>query len=319
MIKLSEEELVEKYFVPLSGQGSFKLRDDAALIYSREGCDIISTVDTVTAGVDFFTDASPEEVAAKALRVNLSDLAAKGAEPFGYLLALSLPAGLDKNWLERFSAQLARDQETYNLHLLGGDTTRADLLSITITCFGHVPHGKMVMRSGAKPGDLVAVTGTIGDAALGLQVLKGELQGDYKNLVERYRFPQPRMQLAPLLRDHTSAAMDISDGFAGDLCKLCAASKVSAKIVLEQVPHSQAVLNAIAQDERWRDVALTGGDDYEVLFTLAPQNRPHLEKDAKALGVSVTIVGEIVSGAAPPIFLYKKEPRVFVRESYRHF
>lgn len=315
---ISEDDLIAKYFAPLSGVGAFNLSDDAALTRNKEGHDIVTTTDTVAAGVDFFHDATPEEVAAKALRVNLSDLAAKGADAFGYLLALSLPA-MDEDWLEKFAAQLARDQETYHVTLLGGDTTRTNQISLTVMAFGHVPHGKMVMRKGAKAGDLVVVSGVLGEAALGLQALQGKLEGDYPSLLQRYAFPQPRNALAPLLRECASAAMDISDGFIGDLIKLCRTSGVSANIDLEKLPHSQEALAIIARDEQWRDVALTGGDDYEILAILPPQKWSLFESEAKKLDVPVTVVGEIVEGNAPPVFTYKKEPRTFAGGSYRHF
>lgn len=320
MAQFSENELIEKFFVPLSGEGAFNLRDDAALLQPKPGEDLVVTTDTLVSGVHFFENAKAGEVAAKALRVNLSDLAAKGAAPLGYLLALSMPADTTAAWLKSFSTQLRKDQKEYGITLLGGDTTRSSLLTVTVTAFGSVPKGKMLKRSGAKPGDLVAVTGTIGDAALALKVLKGEIKDEKPNaLIKRYHYPQPRIKLSKLLREQASAAMDISDGFVGDLQKLCSASRVSAKIALEKIPHSPGVLALIKKNEILREAALTGGDDYEVLFTIAANKWPSFEKKARHLAVSVTRVGEIVKGTSAPLFSYKKELRFFPRGSYQHF
>lgn len=318
MDNLSEDEIIAKYFVPLSGKGAFNLGDDTALIDIPADRELIVTVDTVASGIDFFENAAPEEIAAKALRVNLSDLAAKGAEPLGYLLALSLPIS-SENWLERFVAQLGKDQSVYGLTLLGGDTTRAKPLSITITAFGLAPKGKMIMRNGASPGDLVAVTGTIGDAALGLQILNGKIDkvgNEY--LVERYRIPQPPVMLATVLCDYATAAIDISDGLVGDLQKLCRASNVSASIALENIPHSKQAQALIMQNENWRDVALTGGDDYEILFTIASERWSAFSAQSAKCGVSITVIGKAVEGTTP-CFALRKEPRTFARSSYQHF
>jgi thiamine-monophosphate kinase len=316
---LPEDKLIAKFFTPLSGDGAFKLRDDAALIKNKAGYDVVTSVDTIAEGIDFFHDSAPEEIAAKALRVNLSDLAAKGAEAFGYLLSISLPKNINEDWLKRFSMQLKRDQSIYDLSLLGGDTGFSECLSITVTIFGYMRCRKMVLRSGAKPGDLVAVTGTIGDAALGLEALKGNLKVNPAYLIKRYRFPQPRSALVSALQKYASAAIDISDGFVGDMQKLCSASQVSASISLENVPHSKAALSAIAKDERWREIALTGGDDYEILLTVPEQNFSLFKARGRKFNVPVTAIGKIVKGNKSPSFFYKKELRTFARSSYRHF
>ena len=163
------------------------------------------------------------------------------------------------------------------------------------------------------------MTGTIGDAALGLQALNGKIEGNYSNLIERYAFPQPRNVLVSALREHVNAAIDISDGFVGDLQKLCAASNVSAKIDLEKVPHSKEALSVITKDPYWREVALTGGDDYEILLTLPPEKWPVFETAAKKCGVPVTVVGEIVTGEAKPSFFLDKQPRTFIRGRLQAF
>src|SRR4030088_2879778 len=231
----SEDSLIARYFRPLATDpGAFGLMDDAAILRAS-GDDIVVTTDAIVEGVHFLPDDPPDTVARKALRVNLSDLAAKGATPAGFLLTLALRAA-DDAWLKPFARGLGEDAGLFGCPLLGGDTVSTPgPLMISITAFGRVPAGRMVHRRGAKPGGRVVVTGTIGDAALGLDILKGgaaalALAGDAAArdmLIGRYRVPQPRTALARVVREHASAAMDVSDGLAGDLAKLCAASGVS--------------------------------------------------------------------------------------------
>src|ERR1700675_598181 len=230
-----EDSLIARYFRPLATDpGALNLIDDAAIL-KASGDDIVVTTDAIVEGVHFLSDDPPDTVARKALRVNLSDLAAKGATPAGFVLTLALRAA-DEAWLTPFARGLGEDAGLFSCPLLGGDTVSTPgPKMISITAFGRVAEGKMVHRSGAKPGDRVVVTGTIGDAALGLDILKGgavatDLADDAaakEMLVGRYRVPQPRNALAAAVRDHASAAMDVSDGLAGDLAKLCAASGVS--------------------------------------------------------------------------------------------
>ncbi len=220
----NEFELIERYLRPLaSGQGSFGLADDVAIMPPRPGEDLVLKVDTIAEGVHFFPNDPAEQVAAKALRVNLSDLAAKGAVGRGYLLALSLRADWTEDWVAAFARGLAEDQQTYGVTLLGGDTTRAaGGTTISISAFGVLPMGTIVRRAGARVGDAIFVSGTIGDASLGLRVRLGEINGsaagtDVDFLFRRYALPEPRTALAPILRRHASASIDISDGLLGDL------------------------------------------------------------------------------------------------------
>ena len=243
--------------------------------------------------------------------MNLSDLAAKGATPAGFVLTLALRAA-DEAWLTPFARGLGADAGLFGCPLLGGDTVSTPgPLMISITAFGRVPAGKMVHRSGARPGDRVVVTGTIGDAALGLDILRGgavaaALADDAAAkamLVGRYRVPQPRNALAQAVRDHASAAMDVSDGLAGDLAKLCAASGVSAVIDAPSIPLSAAAAALLARGTVGIETLVSGGDDYEILCAI-PEDRFEAFAQAPALaGVAVTSIGTVIAAASPPRFL----------------
>src|SRR5258708_6422174 len=275
-----EDSLIARYFRPLATDpGAFGLMDDAAIL-KASGDDLVVTTDGIVEGVHFFADDPPDTVARKALRVNLSDLAAKGATPAGFVLTLALRA-VDDAWLTLFARGLGSDAGLFGCPLLGGDTVSTPgPLTISITAFGRVPAGWMVRRSGAKAGDRVVVTGTIGDAALGLDILKGapvaaalaDDAGARAMLIGRYRVPQPRNALAKAVRDHAHAAMDVSDGLAGDLAKLCAASGVSAVIDIKSVPLSLAAAALLARGTIGVEAMVSGGDDYEILCAI-PENR----------------------------------------------
>ena len=301
-----EFALIERYFRPLAtDRGAFALADDAAIYRQRPGDDLVLTVDTVAAGVHFFADDPPASIARKALRVNLSDLAAKGAEPYGYLLSLALPDDWTEPWLGAFARALAADQKTYGVSLLGGDTTRAaGGLTISITALGRIPKGEMVLRSGARPGDAIFVSGTIGDGALGLLGRSGAVPGGAgaaKHLRDRYLHPQPRTRLAAAIRRHASAAMDVSDGLVGDLAHICEASEVGAGIAVDRVPLSAAARACLAADPTLLATVLNGGDDYEILATVPEAAAERFAADAKAARVAVTRIGAIIKGKGPPV------------------
>ena len=321
---MGEDELIAHYFAPLAGPGGLGLRDDAALLAPPAGCELVVTCDAVVAGVHFFPDDPPDAIARKALRVNLSDLAAKGADPLGFLLALALPDGWTPDWLAAFAQGLGDDARAYACPLLGGDTVRTPgPLTVSITAMGAVPAGRMVRRTTARPGDLLYVTGTIGDAALGLQVRQGRLGAPSEgraHLLDRYLLPRPRNTLAPALRAHASAAMDVSDGLIGDCTKLLRASGVGGCIELARVPLSLAARAAIARDPALLETALTGGDDYEVLCAVPPDRAAAIEAMAVGFGVAATLVGVVEADTAPLTLRDIGGKRLtFSQSSFEHF
>lgn len=325
-----EDRLIARYFKPLATHpGAFGLVDDAAAITPPKGCDIVLKTDGIIGGVHFFPDDPPDTVARKALRVNLSDLAAKGARPLGFLLTLGLPSEIGDAWLRQFARGLGADAVRFGCPLFGGDTVRTPgAIMISVAAFGAVPRGKMIPRTGAKPGERVLVTGTIGDAVLGL-LLRTDPDRSAKwhltpraqrHLARRYLVPEPRNAIADVLRAHASAAMDVSDGLVGDLTKLCRASGVSAEIDVASVPLSPAARAAVASDPGLLEAVLTGGDDYEVLLTMPARRVAPFLAAASQVGVPATEIGTVVKGADAPRFLDRNGKQlVFARPSFSHF
>jgi len=323
-----EDSLIARYFRPLATDpGALDLTDDAAILKAL-GEDIVVTTDAIVEGVHFLPNDPPDTIAQKALRVNLSDLAAKGAVPAGFVLTLALRS-VDDAWLTPFARGLKADISRFGCPLLGGDTVSTPgPLTISITAFGRVATGKMVRRSGAKPGDRVVVTGTIGDAALGLDILRGGRvaaalavdNGAREMLVDRYRVPQPKSTLAQAVRDHANAAMDVSDGLAGDLAKLCVASSASAVIDVPSIPLSPAAAAVLATGAVGMDVVISGGDDYEVLCTIPEEGFEAFARAAAAVGVAVSSIGTVIAGAMPPQFLDAQGRDLpLPRLAYSHF
>jgi len=324
-----EDRIIARYFRPLARHpGAFGLADDAAILAPPPGCDVVLKADAIIGGVHFFPDDPADAVARKALRVNLSDLAAKGAEPAGFLLSLALPDGVDDAWLAAFARGLEADAEAYSCPLMGGDTDKTPGPAVvSIAAFGLVPRGAMVRRKGARPGDAVVVTGTIGDAALGLRLKRepdlaagwGLAPALREHLLDRYLLPRPRNAIAVALRAHASAAMDVSDGLAGDLAKLCRASGIAAEIAAGGVPLSDAARAAVAAEPRLIETVLTGGDDYEVLCTMAPDKVAAFRAAAQAAGVAATEIGRVTAGEGARFLAADGRPLTFAQASYSHF
>lgn len=323
-----EDALIGRYFKPIATDpGAFALADDAAVL-KAQGADIVVTTDAIVEGVHFLPDDPPETIARKALRVNLSDLAAKGASPAGFVLTLALRAANDA-WLKPFATALGEDAKSFACPLLGGDTVSTPgPVTISVTAFGRVPAGRMVHRSGARPGDRVVVTGTIGDAVLGLNILKGgavaaalaDEEAARQMLIGRYRVPQPRNALASAVLAHASAAMDVSDGLAGDLTKLCVASGVSAAIHVPAVPLSRPAAALVASHKVGIGALVTGGDDYEILCTVPEAGFEAFGRDARKAGVLVAPIGAIIAGNAAPSFLDERGRELALdQRSWSHF
>ncbi len=325
----AEDKLIARYFAPIAVHpGALGLSDDAAFITPPPGHDLVLKTDAIIGGVHFFTDDAPQNVAGKALRVNLSDLAAKGARPLGFLLSLALPADIGERWLTGFAEGLRSDAVLYGCPLFGGDTDRTPgPITVSVAMFGSVPEGTMVRRAGARPGDRVFVSGTIGDAALGLAVRKNANLGQRWKLAEaqrqfllsRYLLPQPRNGLAEAIRGHASAAMDISDGLAGDFAKLCRTSRVSAAIAAARVPVSDAAKAAIAAEPALLETALTGGDDYEIVCTVPPHKAESFRAAAQAAKVQVTEIGAVETGEGVRFLGADGAALAFTRPAFSHF
>ena len=298
--KIGEFAIIERYFAPLAAgaPGALGLLDDAALLTLETGQTMVVTTDTLIAGVHFRLVDTPEDIAAKVLRVNLSDLAAMGATPIGYTLSAALTDIVDEDWLARFTRSLASDQARYAINLVGGDTVATPgPLSFGVTAFGRVDAGRELRRSSARPGDLIYVSGTIGDAALGLMALRGELADIdaalSEFLIDRYLRPRPRIELGRRLVGQAHAAADISDGLVADLGHITRASGLDATIEAFRAPLSPAARAVLAVDPAFMSIVLTGGDDYELVFTAPPRTASPLSRLANEMGITLTRVGSI--------------------------
>ncbi len=311
-----EHDLITRYFVPLSERypGGLGLSDDAAIMDIPEGMQLVVTNDAISEGVHYLADTDPGHIAQKLLRTNLSDLASMGAEPLCYFLALALPSPINEDFIARFAAGLAEDQETFGITLAGGDTISTQGAPVfSITAHGLVPHGQALRRSGAKAGDALYVSGTLGDAALGLASLRGAegdvaidlppystkdgspryARDDKEYLVERYHLPQPRLELGITLRGLAASAIDISDGLLQDAGHLCTASQVGMEIHRELLPLSEAAIAMLAGAPDLWPLIYSGGDDYELLFTLPEGVSPP---------AGVTRIGSVTAGSKTRLF-----------------
>jgi thiamine-monophosphate kinase len=311
-----EFALIARHFRPLAGEASLGLADDAALLAPPSGKTLVLTVDAMVAGVHFLPNDPPDLIARKLLRVNLSDLAAKAAMPLGYLLTIATPSDTQDDWFAAFAAGLAEDQRAFGIALLGGDTTATSgPLTLSLTAIGTVETGSAVLRRGAAAGHGIWVTGTIGDAALGLAALEGRLADPTGHLAQRYRLPEPRLGLR--LAGIAAAAMDISDGLVQDLFHLCRAGDVAAEIDAMLVPLSAP---ARAAGPTWLERCLTGGDDYELLLAVPTASEEALKAEAARTALTVTKIGRFTSG--PPAVTVRGPdgaPMNFSRPGWSHF
>jgi thiamine-monophosphate kinase len=298
---MNEFEIISEFFAPLAGEGALGLKDDAAVIAARPGFDLVVTTDAIAEDVDFFASDPASLVARKALRVNLSDLAAKGAAPHGYLLNIALSSGVTREWMQDFCRGLAQDQAAFGLTLLGGDTAHAaGPLSIAVTAFGFVPEGGLLRRSGAHAGDAVYVTGTIGDSGGGLAIRHGEgralAEAQCEALVARYHLPDPPVAFGIRLRAIASAATDVSDGLIADLGHIARASGVKLVVDAAAIPRSDAVRALWGDDASAIVRAATAGDDYQIVFTASPARHDAVMAAARDTAVTVTRIGRVEAG-----------------------
>ena len=325
-----EDDLVREFLAPLAAgfEGALALADDCARFAATPGTELILKTDPVVAGVHFFADDDPADIAWKALAVNVSDLAAKGATPRIYLMALSLPEAPTRPWMAKFATGLAEAQRAFGMHLAGGDTDRTPgHFSIAMTVIGEVSAGRMVRRGAARVGQAVYVSGTLGDSALGLALRMdralaarlGLTADEAAHALGRYLRPQPRIGLATALRDHASAAMDLSDGLLKDLGRMCRASGVGARVQVDRMPLSSAMRRALAADPSRLSAAIAAGDDYEILATVEPDACAAFEAVAAAGGIAVTRVGEIMAGADVQVLGSDGMPISLARQGWDHF
>ncbi|MFD2207590.1 thiamine-phosphate kinase [Kiloniella antarctica] len=303
---VSEFDLIDSCFAPLSKdyEEAYGLKNDAALISEHPDSSTVVTMDTLIAGVHFFNSDPADDIARKCLRVNLSDLAAMGAKPTAYTLSMAYSDDLNAPWVKSFVRGLDADQQEFSIRLIGGDTVKTHgPLTITITCFGSVPRHRCLKRNTATPGQDIWVSGTLGDSAAGLQILKGEVSFDNQELrdvlVHRYQVPMPRIGLGIcLLNDNISnTAMDVSDGLLADLSHITKASKVGATVLEQKLPYSNALKALFSKNETLKmvELAVTGGDDYELLFTADKLYRKKINDLARKLSLKISCIGSINS------------------------
>ncbi|MDX9874688.1 MAG: thiamine-phosphate kinase [Spongiibacteraceae bacterium] len=316
----TEFELIERWFADLGvadlARIALGVGDDCALLQPQAGEQLALSVDTLVAGVHFPHLADPALVARRALRVNLSDLAATGAQPVAFTLALTLPQ-VDVDWLSGFASGLAADAQQFGIRLIGGDTTRGEQLTLTLQVMGVVPAGAALLRAGARPGDCIAVSGELGAAAAAVALLErpaSSLTAAEQALLTRYWLPEPRLALGQALRGIASAALDLSDGLAGDLSHILRHSGVGAELEEQALPRAAGATGPVPLAQ-----ALHGGDDYELCFTYAPGRAAEVAALGRQLGIAITDIGRIT--AQPGLFIHGRDAqrRALDARGYRHF
>ena len=323
---VDEFSLIARYFAPLAKghPGALGLTDDAALIAGPGGRQWALTADAMVAGVHFLPDDPPDLIARKLIRVNLSDLAAMGAKPFAILLASCFPTDVSEDWLKCFAGGLKTDCEMFSIALIGGDTVATPgPLTLALTAIGELDGESALLRSNARSGDDIWVSGPIGDAAFGLLVGLGKAssldENASRSLLNRYRLPSPRTTLGPALIGLANAAMDISDGLVADLGHICEVSGVGAEIEVDKVPLSEAVQAAIAIGLGGIELALTGGDDYELLFTASSDHFDAILALGDRLDLRPVVIGKIIADEKARVVGADGRPLTFGSRGYRHF
>lgn len=322
--ELGEFERIARFFVPLAGPGGLGLLDDAALVDCHTGRHLVVTADAIVAGVHYLPDDPPELIARKLLRVNLSDLAAMGARPLHYVLTTALPPEIGPDWLGRFAEGLGEDQRRFGIDLLGGDSVgTVGPAVLSLTAIGKLGAGQAVRRSGARPGDFLWVSGTIGDAHLGLRLLRGEypeLPAEHRAyLIGRFQIPDPRTELGPRLCGIAHAMIDVSDGLLADLAHICETSKVAAVVELDFLPFSPAALAIVNGDPAIRSRLASGGDDYELLFAAPADAAGSIAALSSRLGTPIARIGRFEPGAGVQLVDAEGRAIAVTQTGYRHF
>jgi len=319
---MAEFSIIEEFchgIGPNHHETKLGIGDDAAVVAVPAGMELAISVDTMVSGVHFFPDVSPAKLAHKILAVNLSDMAAMGAEPKWATVALSI-SSFNSDWLEAFSGALRAVAERYNVQVIGGDTTQGPL-NLSITIMGLLPKEKRLCRSSANVGDDVYVSHYLGDAALGLAVLQKDAKlnnRDREHVIAALETPEPRTDLGRALLDIASSCLDVSDGLVGDLGHICEQSNVSIGIDVERIPLS-SVYQAFMAAGGSHDLALNGGDDYELAFTANPKQRHRLARLSETLGVSLTRIGEVLPKCEDSVIVTLNGVKYPVNNSYEHF
>ncbi len=326
MNRTGEFDLIDSLFAPLASgvPGALGLADDAAVLQPRDGTEIVVTTDALVAGIHFHLDDPPDLVGQKLLRVSLSDLASMGAEPDVYFLTLALSQDCDDSWLEAFASGLAADQKEFNVRLVGGDTvSTSGPLMLSVTALGRVPTGQALLRSGAHEGDEIWVSGSIGDSALGLMAIQsGSASGERRAerwLKERYLLPRPRTGLGIRLRGLASSCIDVSDGLIADLNHICQVSGLSAWVEMEHIPISDPAQAVLIDNPGLIQSILSGGDDYELLFTASPQVHDAVKQAARSCGSCVTCIGVMSTGSGVEVVDGNNEQIDVLKMGYTHF
>ncbi|WP_284735948.1 thiamine-phosphate kinase [Dongia deserti] len=323
-----EFELIARHFAPLAAQapGAVDLQDDVFAFTPPPGMDLVLKTDAITAGVHFLRSDPPDLVARKLLRVNLSDLAGKGARPLGYLMTTAFDDAIDEAWVAKFVEGLAQDQAEFGIALWGGDTTATPgPLAFTATVIGAVPTGRTLRRSGARPGDRILVTGTVGDGIFGLAAHRGELtdlaEPARHFLAQRYVLPEPRLALGRMLVEQglAHASMDISDGLAADLAHICEASCCGATVEVASVPLSEPVAELVAADPALIASVVTGGDDYELLLAVPPSNLADAFEAARKAETRITDIGVFSPQSAMHFIDRDGHPLTLKEQGFTHF
>lgn len=323
-----EFDLIARHFAPLAAAapGALGLQDDAFTFQPPAGMDLVLTADALTAGVHFLRSDPPDLIARKMLRVNLSDLAGKGARPLGYLMTTAFDDGIDDMWVANFAEGLARDQAEFGIALWGGDTIATPgPLALTATLIGCVPAGRALRRAGARPGDRILVTGTIGDGSFGLAAHRGELADLTWQargfLAQRYLVPEPRVAIGRMAAEQAlaHAGMDISDGLVADLRHMCKASGCGARVEVATIPLSEALAEMVAASPALIASALTGGDDYELLLAVPPDRLADLFEVATRAGTRLTDIGVFTNGSAVELNDRDGMPLTLESAGFTHF